>query len=288
MHSVRKRFQQNMEDISFTIMTQLPFLGQNILADMNVEALTSELQSITRASRANTQPPPQPQLPQPAISIPEEQPPIITSLSTYPPDPYAPVHPPPPPPHTHTQTPSSPSIPPSDSSLASSLEFVVPAPPSDISAGTGADPVPRSDNDSFSLLSQSVPREGSSSAMSTSQLGTSWVDQFSEQQSSSSNSHSESRRASEDEASSTLAVPAAAGPPPVTHASSERDSGAGDGKGKGKALTESMVASSSSGLSSEAPSVSGSVSDTPSFLCYHSFRCEVAFIHDFSSHSLTS
>lgn len=49
---MRKRFQQNRQDISFTIMTYLPLLSKHILDDMDVEALTAELQSLSRAAKA--------------------------------------------------------------------------------------------------------------------------------------------------------------------------------------------------------------------------------------------
>ena len=50
--SMRKRFQQNRQDISFTIMTYLPLLSKHILDEMDVEALTAELQSLSRAAKA--------------------------------------------------------------------------------------------------------------------------------------------------------------------------------------------------------------------------------------------
>jgi peroxin-3 len=49
---MRKRFQQNRQDISFTIMTYLPLLSKHILNEMDVEALTAELQSLSRAAKA--------------------------------------------------------------------------------------------------------------------------------------------------------------------------------------------------------------------------------------------
>ena len=49
---MRKRFQQNRQDISFTIMTYLPLLSKHILSEMDVEALTAELQSLSRAAKA--------------------------------------------------------------------------------------------------------------------------------------------------------------------------------------------------------------------------------------------
>ena len=49
---MRKRFQQNRQDISFTIMTYMPLLSKHVLNDMDVEALTTELQSLSRAAKA--------------------------------------------------------------------------------------------------------------------------------------------------------------------------------------------------------------------------------------------
>jgi peroxin-3 len=49
---MRKRFQQNRQDISFTIMTYMPLLSKHILNEMDVEALTTELQSLSRAAKA--------------------------------------------------------------------------------------------------------------------------------------------------------------------------------------------------------------------------------------------
>ena len=49
---MRKRFQQNSQDISFTIMTYMPLLSKHILTEMDVEALTTELQSLSRAAKA--------------------------------------------------------------------------------------------------------------------------------------------------------------------------------------------------------------------------------------------
>lgn len=47
---MRRRFRQNAQDTSFTIMTYLPLLSKHILDEMDVEALTAELQSLSRAS----------------------------------------------------------------------------------------------------------------------------------------------------------------------------------------------------------------------------------------------
>ena len=48
--SMRRRFRQNVQDTSFTIMTYLPLLSKHILDEMDVEALTAELQSLSRAA----------------------------------------------------------------------------------------------------------------------------------------------------------------------------------------------------------------------------------------------
>lgn len=47
---MRRRFRQNVQDTSFTIMTYLPLLSKHILDEMDVEALTAELQSLSRAA----------------------------------------------------------------------------------------------------------------------------------------------------------------------------------------------------------------------------------------------
>ncbi|KAH9164530.1 Peroxin-3 [Lactarius sanguifluus] len=49
--NIRKRFRQNVQDTSFTIMTYLPLLSKHILDEMDVEALTVELQSLSRAAK---------------------------------------------------------------------------------------------------------------------------------------------------------------------------------------------------------------------------------------------
>jgi peroxin-3 len=48
---MRKRFQQNIQDISFTVMTYMPLLSKHMLDEMDVEALIAELQSLSRASK---------------------------------------------------------------------------------------------------------------------------------------------------------------------------------------------------------------------------------------------
>ena len=64
--SLRRRFQSTHDDVCFTIMALIPTLASQILEEMDVEALTNELQSISRASRSRMVPPTQnPQLPQP-------------------------------------------------------------------------------------------------------------------------------------------------------------------------------------------------------------------------------
>ena len=60
---IRKRFRQNMEDISFTTMAHMPNLAHNVLTDMDVEALTAELQHLSKTSRARAVPAPELQPP---------------------------------------------------------------------------------------------------------------------------------------------------------------------------------------------------------------------------------
>lgn len=76
--SLRRRFQQNQQDISFTIMALLPTLGEHILSGMDVEGVTQELQSYSKASKpTSTQlpPPEQPSSSSVASSIEVLQPP---------------------------------------------------------------------------------------------------------------------------------------------------------------------------------------------------------------------
>ncbi|KAH9834807.1 Peroxin-3 [Rhodofomes roseus] len=46
--NLRRRFEQNQQDISFTVMALLPTLGRHILEGMDVEGVTCELQSHSR------------------------------------------------------------------------------------------------------------------------------------------------------------------------------------------------------------------------------------------------
>ncbi|KAI8989028.1 Peroxin-3 [Trametes punicea] len=54
--NLRRRFDQNQQDISFTVMALLPTLGAHILRDMDVEGVTQELQSFSRASKGRLEP----------------------------------------------------------------------------------------------------------------------------------------------------------------------------------------------------------------------------------------
>ncbi|THH26408.1 hypothetical protein EUX98_g7781 [Antrodiella citrinella] len=56
--NLRRRFEQNSQDISFTIMALLPTLGQHILDGMDVEGVTQELQSYSKSSQRVVDPPP--------------------------------------------------------------------------------------------------------------------------------------------------------------------------------------------------------------------------------------
>ncbi|KII91963.1 hypothetical protein PLICRDRAFT_173744 [Plicaturopsis crispa FD-325 SS-3] len=50
--NLRRRFQQNQEDVSYTIMALMPTIGEQILKEMDVEGVTNELQSKSKASKA--------------------------------------------------------------------------------------------------------------------------------------------------------------------------------------------------------------------------------------------
>ncbi|OCH90166.1 hypothetical protein OBBRIDRAFT_777356 [Obba rivulosa] len=50
--NLRRRFEQNQQDVSFTIMALLPTLGAHILDGMDVEGVTQELQSFLKTSKA--------------------------------------------------------------------------------------------------------------------------------------------------------------------------------------------------------------------------------------------
>lgn len=52
--SLRKRFQQNQEDCTFTILALVPTLGDRILEEMNVEGVTHELQMQSKAAKARS------------------------------------------------------------------------------------------------------------------------------------------------------------------------------------------------------------------------------------------
>ncbi|KAK7682742.1 hypothetical protein QCA50_014125 [Cerrena zonata] len=53
--NLRRRFEQNQQDICFTVMALLPTLGSNILEGMDVEGVTQELQSQSRSSRPTSE-----------------------------------------------------------------------------------------------------------------------------------------------------------------------------------------------------------------------------------------
>lgn len=54
--SLRRRFDQNLQDVSFTIMALLPTLAAHVLEGMDVESVTQELQSHSRTARAQAEP----------------------------------------------------------------------------------------------------------------------------------------------------------------------------------------------------------------------------------------
>jgi peroxin-3 len=53
--SLRRRFQQTQDDVSYTALALLPTLGDQILETMDVEALTRELQARSKARNARQQ-----------------------------------------------------------------------------------------------------------------------------------------------------------------------------------------------------------------------------------------
>ena len=71
--SLRKWFENNQQNVSFTIMALLPTIGEHIIEGMDVEGLTNDLQEKSRASRLvrNSRP-----------ESPESQPPKPTPADT--------------------------------------------------------------------------------------------------------------------------------------------------------------------------------------------------------------
>ncbi|TFL07686.1 Peroxin-3 [Pterulicium gracile] len=49
--TLRRRYQQTQEDISYTVLALLPTLAEQILMDMDVERLTTELQNMSKSKR---------------------------------------------------------------------------------------------------------------------------------------------------------------------------------------------------------------------------------------------
>ena len=56
--SLRRRFIQNQENVSFTIMALIPTLGEQILEELDVESVIHELQTKSRSFRTPSEPPP--------------------------------------------------------------------------------------------------------------------------------------------------------------------------------------------------------------------------------------
>ncbi|CCL99374.1 uncharacterized protein FIBRA_01392 [Fibroporia radiculosa] len=68
--NLRRRFEQNQQDVSFTIMALLPTLSRHILEGMDVEGVTNELQAFSKASKTpNGQAESQPSAPPSHASI---------------------------------------------------------------------------------------------------------------------------------------------------------------------------------------------------------------------------
>lgn len=55
MRSLHRRFQQTQDDVSYTVMALLSTLGDQILENMDVEAITEELQARNKAKNARRQ-----------------------------------------------------------------------------------------------------------------------------------------------------------------------------------------------------------------------------------------
>jgi len=55
--NLRRRFEQNQQDISFTVMALLPTLGRHILEGMDVEGVTGELQSYSKSAKSSSESP---------------------------------------------------------------------------------------------------------------------------------------------------------------------------------------------------------------------------------------
>lgn len=55
MPSLHRRFQQTQDDVSYTVMALLSTLGDQILENMDVEAITEELQARNKAKNARHQ-----------------------------------------------------------------------------------------------------------------------------------------------------------------------------------------------------------------------------------------
>ncbi|KAI0357695.1 hypothetical protein OH77DRAFT_1421788 [Trametes cingulata] len=53
--NLRRRFDQNQQDISFTVMALLPTLGAHVLQEMDVEGVTQELQSFSKVPKDKTE-----------------------------------------------------------------------------------------------------------------------------------------------------------------------------------------------------------------------------------------
>ena len=73
MGSLRRWFDNNQQNVSFTIMALLPTVGEHIIEGMDVEGLTNELQEKSRASRVARNS---------GLMSPESQPPKHASTDT--------------------------------------------------------------------------------------------------------------------------------------------------------------------------------------------------------------
>lgn len=55
LFSMRRRFRQNQEDCTFVLLAQLPTLARHLLTELDVEALTAELQRRAEVAKRDKQ-----------------------------------------------------------------------------------------------------------------------------------------------------------------------------------------------------------------------------------------
>ncbi|KAF8509650.1 Peroxin-3 [Hysterangium stoloniferum] len=78
--NLRRRFQQNQQDCTYTILTLLPTLGERILEEMDVESITLTLQLQSKAAKARLQGLASSDINTSSISLNTEQPSVTSSI----------------------------------------------------------------------------------------------------------------------------------------------------------------------------------------------------------------